>query len=121
MLAQDDQEHPIPEALRPRFSELVAALVAGDFELTGHHLRGVSPVEPALAAFIAEQVEAYGARLAPLGDQVWEKAVYRWGGQHWLFLIDLSTADEPVSDLVLHARLFEGEEGRIEVTSVHVP
>ena len=40
---------------------------------------------------------------------------------HWALLIDLSTAQEPVSDLALHAKLFDDERGRIEVWSVHVP
>lgn len=121
MLARDDKEHPIPEGLRSRFRELVAALAAGDFQLSNHTLDGVAPVDARLAGFIAEQINAYGATLAPLSDEVWRRSVYAWDAPNWQFLIDLTTTDEPVSDLVLHARLPDDREGRIEVWSVHVP
>lgn len=114
-------EHPIPERLRPRFRELVAALVAGDFQLSTHRLDGVAPIEARLADFIAEQINAYGATLAPLSEEVWERSIYLWDRPNWQFLIDLTTTEEPVSDLVLHARLAGDEEGLIEVWSVHVP
>lgn len=121
MLARDDREHPIPEGLRPRLRELVTALVAGDFQLSNPGLVGVASIGARLADFIADQIDAYGATLAPLSDEVWERSVYAWDGVNWQFLIDLTTIDEPVSDLVLHARLAGDEEGLIEVWSVHVP
>ena len=121
MLARDAKEHPIPEQLRPRFRELVSALAAGDFRLSEHPLDGVAPIDERLADFIAEQIGAYGARLAPLSDEVWHRSVYAWDAPNWQFLIDLTTTDEAVSDLVLHARLSDDREGRIEVWSVHVP
>jgi len=99
----------------------VDALVAGDFRLSTHRLDGVGPIDENLADFIAEQVKAYGATLAPMNEQVWQRSVYAWDGSNWQFLIDLTTTEEPVSDLVLHARLPANEEGRIEVWSVHVP
>ena len=121
MLARDDKEHPIPEGIRPRFRELVAAVVAGDFQLSNHKLDGVAPIDARLADFIAGQIDAYGAKLAPLSEEVWERSIYAWDGPNWRFLIDLTTIDEPVSDLVLHARLADDREGLIEVWSVHVP
>ena len=121
MLARDDKEHPIPEELRPQFRELVSALVAGDFQLSNHRRDGIAPIDARLAGFIAEQIDAYGATLAPLSDEVWQQSVYTWDGPGWQFLIDLTTTEEPVSDLVLHARLADDEESRIEVWSVHVP
>ena len=121
MLARDDNEHAIPEALRPQFRALVDALVDGDFQLSAHRIAGVAPVDERLAGFIAEQISAYGATLAPLNDDIWQRSVYAWDGSNWQFLIDLTTTDEPVSDLVLHARLPDDEEGQIEVWSVHVP
>ena len=39
----------------------------------------------------------------------------------WQVLVDLSTHGEPVSDLTLHAKIFEGNDPRLEVYSVHVP
>ncbi|MGA0546511.1 DUF7668 domain-containing protein [Brevundimonas sp. VNH65] len=121
MLARDDNEHPIPEELRPRFRELVAAFVVGDYHLSTHRPDGVAPVDARLADFIAEQINSYGAKLAPLNDEVWQRSIYAWDGRHWQFLIDLTITGEPVSDLVLHARLPDYEEAQIEVWSVHVP
>lgn len=121
MLAQDDDEHPVPDDLKPRFQELVAALVAGDFQLSKHSLGGVAPIEEDTARFIQGQISAYGAKLTSLSDEVWDRSAYRWMDGHWAFLIDLSTDDEAVSDLTLHAKLFDGPGGLIEVWSVHVP
>ena len=121
MLARDDSEHPVPEGFRRRFSELVSALVAGNFCLSNPTIKGVAPINPSLADFIVDQIEAYGTALAPLSDEVWGRSVYAWDGAHWQFLIDLTTTEEPVSDLVLHARLRDDDNGQIEVWSVHVP
>lgn len=121
MLAKDGNEHPVPEALRPRFQALVAAFVAGDFELSSHMIEGISPIDRDGARFIAGQVAAYGGTLAPLSDEAWQRSVYLWMDGYWDVLIDLSTTEESVSDLVLHARLFGDQSGRIEVWSVHVP
>ena len=121
MLALDDEEHPVPDEVRPRFQELVAAFVTGDFQLSRHELDGLAPIDADTAGFIEGQIAAYGANLAPLSDDVWQRSAYRWMDDHWEFLIDLSTVQEPVSDLALHAKLFGGPSGRIEVWSVHVP
>lgn len=120
MLAQDGKEHPVPEQLRPRFQELVAAFVAGDYRLSRRTLEGIAPIDEDTAQFIAGQIAAYGATLAPLNDEVWQRSIYLWMDGYWEFLIDLSTAQEPVSDLALHAKLFGDPHGRIEVSSVHV-
>jgi hypothetical protein len=121
MLALDDEEHPVPEEVRPRFQELVAAFVSGDYRLSRHVLDGVASIDANTATFIEGQIAAYGAILVPLSDEVWQRSVYRWTEGHWEVLVDLSTNQEPVSDLALHARLFDGPSGRIEVWSVHVP
>jgi hypothetical protein len=121
MLARDDKEHPIPEDLRPRFRKLVSALIANDYQLLNHRLDGIAPIDARLADFIAKQIDAYGAALAPLSEDVWKRSIYSRDGLGWQFLIDLTTSEEPVSDLVLHARLADLAEGQIEVWSVHVP
>lgn len=121
MLAKDDEEHPLPETLRVRFRDLVAAFVAGDFQLTEHALDAVSPLDAGTADFIATQVAAYVGQLVPLRDEVWERSTYRWMDDHWAILIDLSTTEDDVSDLALHAKLFDDGRGRIDVWSVHVP
>ena len=84
-------------------------------------LDGVAPIDEDTARFIAGQIAAYGAALAPLSDEVWQRSIYLWMDGYWEFLIDLSTTEEPVSDLALLAKLYGDEDGRIEVSSVHVP
>jgi hypothetical protein len=121
MLAQDDEEHPVPEDMRPRFQELIAAFVAGDFQLSRHALDGVAPIDANSARLFRERIVAYGDNLASLSDEVWQRSAYRWMEGHWDFVIDLSTNQQPVSDLALHAKLFGGPRGRIEVWSIHVP
>lgn len=121
MLAQDDDEHPVPEDMRPRFQELIAAFVTGDFQLSKHALDGIASIDADTARLIEGQIAAYGDSLAPLSDDVWQRSAYCWVDDHWEFLIDLSTVQERVSDLALHAKLFGGPNGRIEVWSVHVP
>lgn len=121
ILAQDDKEHPVPEQLRPRFKALVAAFVAGDYRLSRHPLEGIAPIDGDTAQVIEGQIAAYGATLVPLNDEVWQRSIYLWMDDYWEFLIDLSTTRDSASDLALHAKLFGGPSGRIEVSSVHVP
>jgi hypothetical protein len=100
---------------------LVSAFVDGDFEPSQHELAGISAIDSDTAKFIAGQVAAYGDDLVPLSEAVWQRSIYRWMDGYWEFLIDLSTTRETVSDLALHAKLFNDQDGRIEVQSVHVP
>jgi len=118
---KDDVEHSIPEPWRTTFRQIANAFAAGDYELRRHTVEGVAPVAPATAAQMAASVSAYGDVLAPLNDATWEGSVYRWMDGYWQVLVDLTTAREPVSDLTLHAKLYEGNGSRLEIESVHVP
>jgi len=121
MLKRDDDEHPVPPSLRDRFKDIALAFVSGDFQLASHNVEGVSPIDADMARFIAEQVSGYGDDLVTLDDRVWDRSIYRWMDGHWEFVVDLTTAQEPVSDLALHARLADGRDALLEVRSVHVP
>lgn len=121
MLKKDDAEHPIPQPWRSTFRQIANAFVAGDFQLRDHPIDDVVPLLPATARYIADNIAAYGAALAPLNDSTWDQSVYRWMDGHWQMLVDLSTEAEPVSDLTLHAKLYEGDGLRLEIDSVHVP
>lgn len=121
MLEKDDAEHAVPEQWRPTFRKIVDAFVAGDFQLLDHSIDGVSPIDSARASGIAKNISAYGDSLAPLDDDTWQRSVYRWMDGYWFMLVDLTTSRERVSDLTLHAKLYEAGDHRLEVTSVHVP
>ena len=121
MLAKDDDEHAVPSELRATFYEVAAAFVVGDYFLRDHAIRGVREVDPLTAKAIADNVTAYGDKLAPLNPSTWEYAVYRWMGGYWHMLVDLTTEGEDVSDLTLHAKLHDTEPLTVEIVSVHVP
>ena len=122
MLAKDDDEHPLPEEWRPAIRQLVDAFVAGDFELRDHCLPHVAPIDASTAEVIADNISDYGEKLAALDDAVWRRSVCRWMDGYWQLVVDLTTEAEPVSDLALHARLYEaGAFFRLEIQSVHVP
>ena len=122
MLQKDDAEHPVPEPLRSTFRQIADAFVAGDYQLRNHPIASVSPVEPETAKWIAENISAYGETLAPLNEETWERSICRWMDGYWQALVDLTTRSEPVSDLTLHAKLYEtGDEIAFVVEAVYVP
>ncbi|MGB7374426.1 DUF7668 domain-containing protein [Pontixanthobacter sp.] len=111
----------MPVLWRPKFKEIAAALAAGDFQLCKSRVEGVEPVDQETANLIAANVTAYGDRLASLEEVTWDRSAYRWMGGYWQVLVDLSTMNEPVSDLTLHAKVFEADCSRLRIDSVHVP
>lgn len=121
MLERDNMEHPIPLKWHVAFQNMVTSFISGDFTLSHSSCDQIAPVDPLIAQSIADNISAYGCTLAPLNPAVWDHAVYRWMNGYWQFLIDLTTTAEPVSDLVIHARLRDDRLARLEVQSVHVP
>ena len=102
------------------FRQIANAFAEGDFQLCDNAIEGVAPVDVTLADFFRESVRSYEDDLAPLNDATWERSFYRWMDGYWQFLVDLTTEQEPVSDLALHAKLDE-KTGRSQLASVHVP
>jgi hypothetical protein len=111
----------VPSELHATFHEVAAAFVVGDYLLRDYAIRGVREVDPLTAKAIAGSVSAYGDNLAPLNPSTWEYAAYRWMGEYWHILVDLTTEGEDVSDLTLHAKLHDTEPPTLEIVSVHVP
>lgn len=121
MLQRDDAEHEVSLEWRGHFAQIVDAFLLDDFLLSDHPIDRVQPVSSATAEAIVNNVTAYGATLAALNTATWERSVYRWMDGYWLFLVDLTTDDEEVSDLTLHAKLHDASDARLEIQSVHVP
>ncbi|HEV7288494.1 DUF7668 domain-containing protein [Sphingomonas sp.] len=119
-MAQDEQEHPIPEELRGVFVQIVDAFVAGDYSLRAAGIADVDLIDADTAESIEKCIAAYGDPLAPLDPAVWERSCYGCSGDHWEMLVDLTTQHEPVSDLTLHADV-RRDPLRVAVRSVHVP
>ena len=122
MLLKDDAEHPVPASLRPTFSQIAEALVAGDYQLQSHTVARVRPVSSDTAAWMAGNIQAYGETLGPLCAETWERSVYSWMDGYWQVVVDLATTSEPVSDLALHAKLYEAaNDVEVELYGVYVP
>jgi hypothetical protein len=122
MLQKDEAEHPVPEPLRSTFRQIADAFVAGDFQLRDHPIAGVRPIDSETAEDIADSISAYGETLAPLNEETWERSIYRWMDGYWQMLVDLTTKSESVSDLTLHAKLYEtGDDIALVVEAVYVP
>lgn len=118
---KDKKQQPIPSVWRKTISEIVEAFKDRDFTLS----RGISRVRPISkddAAGIEENIQDYGAELVSLPEETWNTSVCQWYGQHWDVMVDLYTADEGASDLVLQLRIYEEAGDYIfEVHLVYVP
>ena len=120
MLRNYDEELPIPLKWRGEIKKIAAALVSGNYGLTG--LRNAVLDEYVTPTDIAENIDDYGYVLAELPDETWESSRYIAVGDWWEAIIDLYTKEEGRSDLALHLTVRD-ENGRYRfyVRSVHVP
>ena len=121
VLAEDNEEHPIPPELRPIFKSITDAFSTGDFRLEGAQVQSVVPIDFGTAAYMAANVEDYGEQLVPLHPDVWDRACYSFQGTYWDAIVDLSTGTEKVSDLAMHARIRTRPNLQVEIWSIHVP
>lgn len=116
-----DAQHPIAGAWRPMLCEVVRSFVEGDYGLA-KGVAGVEPVSAETAEQISDYVADYGATLVELPEDTWQTSVAQWMGTHWDILVDLWTAEEGRSDLVLQGKVAETNVGpRFTVYMVYVP
>lgn len=120
-LRDPDAARPIAGAWRPMLREVVRCLARGYYGLA-QGVRGVEPVAASTAEQIRDYLADYGATLVELPDPTWETSVAQWMGTHWEVLVDLWTAEEGRSDLVLKGRVVETGGGpRLTIHLVYVP
>lgn len=120
-LRDPDAAHPVAGAWRPILRGVVRRLAQRDYALA-EEVPGVAPVSPAVAEQVRAYVADYGATLVELPDEAWASSVAQWVGTHWEVLIDLWTAEEGRSDLVLHGHVVETSAGPLlTVHAVYVP
>lgn len=113
--------HPIAGAWRPMLCEVVHAFVEGDYGLT-KSISGVEPVSEETADHIRSYLAGYGATLVELPTDTWHTSVAQWCGRHWDVMVDLWTAEEGRSDLVLQGRIVESDTGpRLAIHVIYVP
>jgi hypothetical protein len=116
-----DAAHPIAGAWRSMLREVVHQLAQGDHELA-QGVRGVEPVAASVAQQMREYIADYGATLIELPEDTWETSVAQWMDGHWTILLDLWTAEEGRSDLVLSGDVIETSAGpRLTIHLVYVP
>ena len=120
-MMRGEGERPVPAAWRGTFRQIASAFAAGDYQLRHHPIEGVASIDASTAKMIAGNVEGYGDQLVALNDKTWDSSICRWIDDHWIALVDLSTLQEVISDLVLFARVYDEPVLRVEVNSVHVP
>ena len=83
---------------------------------------GVEPVPARTAERIRGKIAAYGASLVDLPPDSWHTSVAQWYGTHWDILVDLWTAEEGRSDLVLAGKIEDSDSGpRFTIQLVYVP
>ena len=117
----ENAAHPIAGSWRPMLRDVVRRFVAGDYELEAGVL-GVEPVSSKTAEHVRSCIADYGATLVDLPPDSWQTSVAQWYGTHWDILVDLWTAEEGRSDLVLSGKVVETHAGpRFTVHMVYVP
>jgi hypothetical protein len=113
--------HPIAGAWRPTLRAVVRRFAEGDYQLA-QAVPGVEPVSAAAAEQIREYLAEYCATLVELPDDTWQTSVAQWMETHWEILVDLWTAEEGRSDLVLEGKVVETSAGpRLTIHMVYVP
>ncbi|QKJ67284.1 hypothetical protein HQN60_11550 [Deefgea piscis] len=123
IFVEKDEENqlPIPTVWRPIFVSIVDAFVKKDYSLSCE-IDGVASVSKETANHIKEYIEDYGEELIQLPNETWESSICICMSGHWDVLIDLWTAGEGRSDLVLGARISESKNGYIvDIEMVYVP
>ena len=117
-----DRQHSAAHVWRSMFCSIASRLAGGDVGFRS--LPFVHPVSEDLQAQIKYAVAEYGESLVDLSDRAWGRSVYQWMDDHWEVLVDLSTRESEVNDLVLHALVSETEcrtGYRVEIVGVYVP
>ena len=116
-----DAAHPIAGAWRPVLQDVVRRFAQGDYHLA-LGVPGVEPVSAATAEQIRNYIAEYGATLVELPDDTWQTSIAQWMETHWAILVDLWTAEEGRSDLVLEGKVVETSAGpRLTIYMVYVP
>ncbi|GAA3567678.1 DUF7668 domain-containing protein [Kribbella ginsengisoli] len=100
----------VPHAWRATLSAIVDSLLRGDARI-GQNLENVDPLAEDRSALCRELIEAYGSpTLIPLPDATWRTSIASWQGNRWDCLIDLWSAEDGSTDLVLDIAVFEDDE-----------
>ena len=114
-------ELPVPLEWRPAFKCLVDGILEASptqyfdgFILERMHAEKLR--------ISLENILAYPEPISRLSERSWETSIYVWSRSYWDVLVDLTTLSNQISDLVLHATVFErGGKFLIQPDLVYVP
>lgn len=100
----------VPHAWRRTLGAIVDSLIRGDARI-GQGIENVDPISEDVSNRCRDIVANYGSvTLIRLPEATWETSVAMWQGDHWDCLVDLWTAEEGRSDLVLDIAVFEDHQ-----------
>lgn len=102
-----EHEGPVPQEWRATLAAIVASLVRGDDVLAGAWMGSIR-LRRTFRVHVSMLIDAYGGvTLVPVPEETRQTSVALWQGDHLSCLVDLWTAEEGRSDLVLDAHVFE--------------
>ena len=109
MHLKDEVETPVPHVWRDTLAAIVHSLVRGDVRI-GEGIEDVDPLSEDVSNQCRENVADYGsATLIRLPEVAWDTSDRVSRLNHWGCLVDLWTAEEGRSDLVLQVAVSEDE------------
>lgn len=116
-----ENEVPVPQAWRPTLRAIVESLGRRDTVLAAG-VAAVDPLSVEATQRCLQAVDEYGdVTLIALPEETWNTSVVQWHGDRWGRLVDLWTAQEGRSDLVLEAMSSRTGLSTDRVHSVYVP
>jgi len=103
---EGDCELPVPHAWRPTLKLIADALVAG--RPPGGP--GIQDIDDSSLKINHANISQYPDEITQLSLESWASSVHVKSGEGcWTVLLDLTTSDGSVSDLVLHVRVLEND------------
>lgn len=114
-------EKPVPTAWRSALKQLADKVVFGT-EIKNQPDIEIDEIDSKTESSHRFNIESYADALGPLNDKTWETSIYIWDAPYWAILVDLSDVNGETTDLVLHTKVFETQEGyKIEPGLIFVP
>ena len=110
----------IPTIWRGALRLIVEAIKSNKYQLIKRD-PSIKDIDSSDVMRINDNIEEYGCTLIELPEETWENSVCQWMQGYWDVLVELYTAEEGRSDLILDVRVYEQKHGfEYEVISVHV-
>ena len=120
ILIKKDAEHelPIPAIWRHELKKIADYFVQKNAQLP----KTVRSLEHDITKINRGNLDDYPDKIILLSEKTWETSIYLWHEHYWQVLLDLTAEGGESSDLVLHLRVYENDDGfEFEVGLIYVP